>query len=122
MYERDNYNDIKVGHNGIDEVVTPIAVAQPQFILISDADIVKLKVDGLRAELKRRGLGRKGLKAELVDRLKRAMIDRVPIQNLQESEAANTNVFAQGAYWKVLKPDAAEVKDPMTNTQFTRQQ
>ena len=39
--------------------------AEPQFVLISDDDIKKLKVDQLRQELKARGLGICGLKNEL---------------------------------------------------------
>ena len=51
-------------------------------------------------------------------RLKQAMIDKAPMQNAQEEETVNTNVFAGGACWKVLKPEAAEVEDPATNAQF----
>ena len=51
---------MKVGHESIDEVVSPIGTAEPEFMLISDEDIAKLKVNSLRAELKKRGLGRKG--------------------------------------------------------------
>ena len=55
LYESANYNDIKVRCNGIDEVVAPITEAAPEFALISNEDIAKLKVDSLRAELKKRG-------------------------------------------------------------------
>ena len=43
--------------------------AEPHFVLISDDDIKKLKVDQLRQELKARGLGIRGLKNELKERL-----------------------------------------------------
>ena len=112
LYESANYNDIKVEYNGIDEVVAPIAAAVPAFVLISNEDIAKLKVDSLRVELKKLGLSRKGSKAELINCLKKAMIDKVPIQNENGSELANTNVFAKGLYWKVLQPDTTEVEDP----------
>ena len=52
-----------------------------------------------------RGLGRGGLKPELVARLKKAIIDKVPLKNDQESEAANVTTFTVSAYWKVLKPE-----------------
>ena len=71
MYECEIYNNIKVGANNRAEVVVPMDVADAQFVLISDANIDKLRVDNLRTELKMRGLGRGGLKAELVARLKK---------------------------------------------------
>ena len=37
------------------------------FVFLSDDDIKKLRVDGLRKELKSRGLGTGGLKQDLVD-------------------------------------------------------
>ena len=43
--------------------------ADTNFALLSDACISKLKVDQLRKELKTRGLGVKGLKVELVERI-----------------------------------------------------
>ena len=39
-------------------------------VIISNDEIKKLRVDGLRRELKKRGLSVGGLKAELVERLK----------------------------------------------------
>ena len=118
MHECEIYNNIKVGANDRAEVVVPMDVADAQFVLISDADIGKLRVDNLRTVLKMRGIGRSGLKAELVARLEKAMIDKVPLKNDQESEAANVAVFAAGAYWKVLKPEDTEVEDPTHSTQF----
>ena len=118
MHECEMYNNIKVGANDRAEVAVPRAAVEAKFVLISDADIKKLKVDHLRTELKMRGLGRGGLKAELVARLKQAMIDKVPMKNDQASEAANAVVFATGAYWKVLTPDDTEIEDPNHNTQF----
>ena len=44
-------------------------------------------------------------------------MDKVPIQNENGSVVANRNVFAQSAYWKVLEPKTAEVKDPTINTE-----
>ena len=86
--------------------------------MISDADIKKLRVDNLRAELKKRVLGRGGLKGYLVKRLHQAIIENVPIKNDQATEVANTNVFAAGAYWKVLDPENTDINEPTTSTNF----
>ena len=67
-----------------------------EFVLISGAAVQKLRVDNIRAELKKRGLGRGGLKSELVKRLQQAMIDKVPINNDQATGEENTHVFAVG--------------------------
>ena len=53
--------------------------AEPQFLLISDDDIKKLKVDQLHQELKARGLGIHGLKNELKDRLRKSMVIKIPM-------------------------------------------
>ena len=51
-----------------------------EVIILSTEDIMKLKVNELRSELKKRGLRIKGLKTELQRNLIRAMKDRIPIQ------------------------------------------
>ena len=94
LHECDNYNNARVGKDGADNVVALVVVTEQEFALIRDEDIAKLKVDSLRAELKKRGLGRK---AEFKTRLKQAMMNEFPMQNAPESETANTNVFAEGA-------------------------
>ena len=55
---------------------------EPQFVLISDDDIKKLKVDQLRQELKARGLGICGLKNELKERLEKSMVNKIPMANI----------------------------------------
>ena len=92
--------------------------ATKDFVLISDTDIKNLRVDNLRAELKKRRLGRDGLKGDLVKRLQQAMIDNVLINNDQATEVAKTNVFASGTYWKVLDPEDTDIGDPTTSTNF----
>lgn len=52
----------------------------PQFVLLSNADVGKLRFDNLRTELKKRELGRGRLIVELVARLKQAMVDKAPHQ------------------------------------------
>ena len=62
--------------------------ATEDFVLIIDADIKKLRVDNLRAELKKRGLGRGGLKGDLAEMIQQEIIDKVPIKNDQAKEVA----------------------------------
>ena len=50
--------------------------AEPQFVLISDDNIKKMKVDQLCQEIKARGLGIRGLKNELKERLKNPWLRR----------------------------------------------
>ena len=78
--------------------------AEPQFVLISDNDIAKLKVDQLRKELKARGLGIRGLKNDLKERLEKAMVDKIPMANVVNEEVAPQHVFGDGVYWKTLAP------------------
>jgi len=58
-------------------------VSLPQnIIILTDEEIKKLKVDDLKKELRARGLSHAGKKAELVERLKKAMVDRIPIMDI----------------------------------------
>ena len=60
--------------------------AEPQFVLISDDDIKKLKVDQLRQELKTRDFGIRGMKNELKERLEKEMVNRIPMANIASEE------------------------------------
>ena len=111
------YNNTKLGGNGIFEAVVHMG-ATKDFVLISDADIKNLRVDHLHTELKKRGLGRGGLKGDLVKRIQQAMIDKVPIKNDQATEVENINLFSSGNYWKVLDPEDTYIDDPATSTNF----
>ena len=57
---------------------------QPEFVLIPNNMITKMKVADLKAELSKRGLDMKGLKNVLLDRLKQAMVDKVPVLSNSE--------------------------------------
>ena len=92
--------------------------ATEDFVLIIDADIKKLRVDNLRAELKKRGLGRGGLKGDLAEMIQQEIIDKVPIKNDQANEVAKKNVFAEGDYWKVIDTKDTDIDDPTTSTNF----
>ena len=72
--------------------------AEPHFVLISDDDIKKLKVDQLRQELKARGLGIRGLKNELKERLEKAMVNKIPMANIASEEESPQHVFGNGLF------------------------
>ena len=69
---------------------------EPQFVLISDDDIKNLKVGQIHQELKARGLGVRGLKNELKERLEKAMVNKIPMANIASEEAAPHHVFGNG--------------------------
>ena len=72
--------------------------AEPQFVLISDDDIKKLKVDQLRQELNARGLGIRGTKNELKERIEKAMVNKIPMANIASEEEAPQHVFGNGVF------------------------
>ena len=45
------------------------------------------------------------------------MIDKVPINNDQATEAAKT-LFAEDTYWRVLDPEDTDIDNPTTSTNF----
>ena len=70
--------DISI-HN--DTTTTNENITAAEFIPLDDSHIMSMKVDELKQQLSLRGLSKNGLKAELRDRLKKAMVDKVPIQD-----------------------------------------
>ena len=96
----DKYNDAQVKPDE-DTTTEPTPITNdnitPSFVFISDDDIKKLLVDGLKKELKARGLGISGRKAELVSRLQQAIVGRVPLVSISGNEVAPSNVFSPGA-------------------------
>ena len=88
--------------------------ATKDFALISDEDIKNMRVDKLHTELKKRGLGRGGLKGDLAEMIQQEIIDKVPIKNDQANEVAKKNVFAEGDYWKVIDTKDTDIDDPTT--------
>ena len=78
-------------------------ISVPENIIIStDVEIKKLKVDGLKKELRTRGLSHVGKKAELIERLKKAMVDRIPII-ATITMPAGPNGFHPNAKWGLQK-------------------
>ena len=88
------------------------------FILITDEQLGKLKLDEMRQECKKRVLCVGGRKVVLQDQLKKAMIDKVPIVNTEASVAPQPGLFQSGAYWEFLTPKSEPVEDPTEGTSF----
>ena len=74
-----------------------------------------MKVDELKQELLKRSLSKSGLKVELRERLKQAMVDKIPIVTIKKT-SAGPEEFNQGCKWRILKPSTATIesqcKDP----------
>ena len=87
---------------------------QPEFVLIPNNVITKMKVADLKAELSKCGLDMKGLKNVLLDHLKQAMVDKVPVLSNSELQSDNKRIsgFAATAKWKLLKPIEEPVAEP----------
>ena len=95
------------------ENILPDQEENREIIIITNSDIKKLKNDRLRDELRKRGLSPRGLKIELLDRLVKAMADRVPIARVHQEEAAQHTVFADGVKWTVMRA-TNRVEDPLS--------
>ena len=77
-----NYSSIAIGKEfeGDDTAHEAPDTAEPQFVLITDADIKKLKLDELFRKFKSRGLTTGGLKKYPKERLENSMVDKVSLK------------------------------------------
>ena len=83
---------------------------QENIVIIDNDEIKKMKVDSLKAELCKRSLSTSRKKAELVEKLKKDMVDKIPlIAELTCSLAPNG--FDQRARWR-LHSDSEVVNEP----------
>ena len=91
---------------------------QPKFVLIPNNEIAKMKVADLKAKLSKRGLDTKGLKNVLLDQLKQAMVDKVPVllKSDHQGDGEKNSGFSETAKWKPLKPIEEPVTEPRNVT------
>ena len=126
MKKLEVYNDTVVGLDGVrlEEMATTMVDngggdgVGDTFVLLTEAEIKGFKVDTLRKELKSRGLHVTGKKAELVERLEKAMVDKVCVAVTRNSEPASTNVFTPGTRWITLTPLDETLDDPNDGSAF----
>ena len=93
--------------------VEPIAENVAEKTMTVD-DVPKLKVQDLKGELTKRGLGTKGLKKDLVSRLIDGIKNNVAIlDNVSKSKAQNMAGagFTPGAHWVMLECDGQVIED-----------
>ena len=97
-----------------DEVHVDAVEAVPEVPEITDENIDKMKVSELRVELERRGMSKNGLKAVLIQRLKEAVSQKVPLlTDRPDDEVANNagDGFDGGAFWQLLEPEGPELDE-----------
>ena len=97
--------------------ISPIAndYSRPEigeFILLTDDEMKRLRVDGLQKKLKAKGLSIKRLKVELIYRLKKAMENKITIVTVTNDEDVPSNVFEDGVMWKRLEPLGKTLGEP----------
>ncbi len=82
--------------------------ANPNPTVLTEADVMKMKVSELKTHLKRRALSVRGKKSELQERLKVALRNNAQLVNEMDPETvANLagDTFDAGARWFLLEPD-----------------
>jgi SAP domain len=80
-------------------------------VIISDEIIDKMKVSDIKTSLIERGLAHSGNKKTLIERLKKAMVDKVKIVR-SGKKPDDLKGFAQGACWRELLPEETIVEEP----------
>ena len=95
-------DDISGGEN-------PSIPSSSKFVFLSNEQIDALKVDELKQELLKRSLSKSGLKAELRERLKQAMVDEIPVADVEKTSPGPEG-FDQGCKWRILEPSTVAIK------------
>ena len=86
-----------------------------QVVDIPPAELAKLNVSELKQELAKRGQPVNGLKVLLLERLKAALQQRVPLLSQADQAARATDDlkgFSPTAQWRLLQPIVHMVKEP----------
>jgi hypothetical protein len=108
-------DSLQIVANSSETAATSTAAASESIVIINNDAIDKLRVQELKDELGKRGLNKKGRKTELVQRLKEAMTNRIPILSVTaQAEAAKDDVagFPTTAKWRTLDPQMEVVPEP----------
>ena len=97
--------------------IMPPAVAKVEVAAkpcLDEETMKKMKVSELRAALQARGLPKNGLKSILLDRLKAAIAEGVPLVTnrpaVEVENSAGTD-FHPSAYWKEIDPNGEEIDE-----------
>ena len=120
----DEYNEPEIQdtpslHTTTVATATPTSTAGGEFVPITREALMKLKVDELRRELKKRGIPVSGNKNVLQVKLQKAMDDKVPVLTETDKERpAQPNLFHPNAFWERLHPGEEPVEDPTDGTHF----
>ena len=103
--------------------ILPTEMAEPTPPELTEAQIDSMKVKDLRQHLEERGMSKNGLKAVLVQRLKDAVHQNVPLLTQRPyNKAANNagNGFDGGAYWHLMKPGDEDIDESIMEVEGTR--
>ena len=96
------YSEKSLDDTNAPNATGPISVPS-NFIFLEESVIDGFKVDELRKELEKRSLSKARLKAELKERLEKAMVDRVPVIDAEKFAPGPDN-FDKGSRWIILEP------------------
>ena len=101
----EEYNEESLSTSAPSSELSSSPTNDDAFIFISQPEMKKMKVDQLRKELKKRGLSTSGNKAALIERIQKAMVDKVAVVQEQQQVMVDDEAnFKRGSYWKTLTP------------------
>ena len=112
-----------MGGDGTD--ASPAPSDNPDWLIV-ESDLMGLKADDLRIQIKRRGVVPRGKKADLQNMLKEIVGKKMPIvEGGPDRNSEALGGFPVGAKWKMLDPIVNIVEDPINKFEFhapTRQE